>query len=141
MIAYIRGVLAEKEPTRVVIEAAGVGYALTIPLSTTDDFQILGIHQLDQVLHDDVHAILVEVAMVAEAEEVELEALALHHQRARNVVDNDVSKVRLTRFGAQRSKLRAIQRYQIVVLRMLVLEGFQHLRGIVVTVLGILITQ
>ena len=34
MIAYIRGSLAEKEPTRVVIEAAGVGYELLIPLST-----------------------------------------------------------------------------------------------------------
>ena len=36
MIAYIRGTLAEKDPTRVVIEAAGVGYELTIPLSTFD---------------------------------------------------------------------------------------------------------
>ena len=36
MIAYIRGELAEKEPTRVVIEAAGVGYELLIPLSTYD---------------------------------------------------------------------------------------------------------
>ena len=36
MISYIRGTLAEKEPTRVVIEAAGVGYELTIPLSTFD---------------------------------------------------------------------------------------------------------
>ena len=36
MIAYIRGVLAEKEPTRVVIESAGVGYELLIPLSTYD---------------------------------------------------------------------------------------------------------
>lgn len=36
MIAYIRGVLAEKEPTRAVIEAAGVGYELFIPLSTYD---------------------------------------------------------------------------------------------------------
>lgn len=36
MIAYVRGVLAEKEPTRVVIEAAGVGYELLIPLSTYD---------------------------------------------------------------------------------------------------------
>ena len=36
MIAYIRGLLAEKEPTRVVIEAAGVGYELLIPLSTYD---------------------------------------------------------------------------------------------------------
>ena len=36
MIAYIRGILAEKEPTRVVIEAAGVGYELLIPLGTYD---------------------------------------------------------------------------------------------------------
>ena len=34
MIAYIRGTLAEKDPTRVVIEAAGVGYELIISLST-----------------------------------------------------------------------------------------------------------
>ena len=36
MIVYVRGVLAEKEPTRAVIEAAGVGYELLIPLSTFD---------------------------------------------------------------------------------------------------------
>jgi Holliday junction DNA helicase RuvA len=36
VIAWIRGVLAEKEPTRAVIEAAGVGYELAIPLSTYD---------------------------------------------------------------------------------------------------------
>ena len=36
MIAYIKGVLAEKEPSRVVVEAAGVGYELLIPLSTYD---------------------------------------------------------------------------------------------------------
>ena len=34
MISYIRGVLAEKEPTRTVIEAGGVGYELLVPLST-----------------------------------------------------------------------------------------------------------
>ncbi len=36
MIAYLRGELAEKEPTRAVIEACGVGYELFIPLSTFD---------------------------------------------------------------------------------------------------------
>ncbi len=36
MITYIRGVLVEKEPTRVVVEAAGVGYEILIPLSTYD---------------------------------------------------------------------------------------------------------
>ena len=39
-------------------------------------FQVLGIHQLDQVLHDCVHAIFMEGALVAEAEQIELEALA-----------------------------------------------------------------
>ena len=34
MIAYIRGTLTEKDPTRVVIEAAGVGYELVISLTT-----------------------------------------------------------------------------------------------------------
>lgn len=34
MIAFIRGTLIEKEPTRAVIEAGGVGYELLVPLST-----------------------------------------------------------------------------------------------------------
>ena len=36
MIAYIRGVLSEKAPDRVVIEAGGVGYELLIPVSSFD---------------------------------------------------------------------------------------------------------
>ena len=36
MIAYVKGILAEKEPTHVVIEAAGVGHEILIPLSTYD---------------------------------------------------------------------------------------------------------
>ncbi len=34
MIDYIKGILAEKSPSRAVIEAAGVGYEMGIPLST-----------------------------------------------------------------------------------------------------------
>jgi len=36
VIAYVRGVLAEKSPDRAVVEAAGLGYELLIPLSTFD---------------------------------------------------------------------------------------------------------
>lgn len=36
MIAYVRGILAEKAFDRVVIEAAGIGYELFIPVSTFD---------------------------------------------------------------------------------------------------------
>lgn len=42
MIAYIRGELVEKAPTRVVLEAAGVGYELAIPLSTYDRLPATG---------------------------------------------------------------------------------------------------
>ncbi len=42
MIAYIRGRIEEKEPTRVVLEAAGVGYELLIPLSTYDRLPKVG---------------------------------------------------------------------------------------------------
>ena len=65
-----------------------------------DDLRILGIHQLDQILHDDVHAVLMEVTVVAKAEEIEFQALALHHQRARDVIDNQVTKVGLACLGA-----------------------------------------
>ena len=34
MIAFVRGVLVEKEPTRVVIDAGGIGYEILVPLST-----------------------------------------------------------------------------------------------------------
>lgn len=36
MISYVRGALSEKEPTRAVVEAAGVGYEVLIPLATFD---------------------------------------------------------------------------------------------------------
>ena len=36
MIAYLNGILAEKDITRVVVECGGVGYEVFIPLSTFD---------------------------------------------------------------------------------------------------------
>jgi Holliday junction DNA helicase RuvA len=36
MIAYLKGTLAEKAPTRVVVDVGGVGYEVLVPLSTAD---------------------------------------------------------------------------------------------------------
>ena len=42
MIAFIRGILVEKEPTRVVIEAGGIGYEILVPLSTYEKLPRIG---------------------------------------------------------------------------------------------------
>ena len=110
-------------------------------IEQADDLQIFGIHQLDQILHNDVDTVLVEVAMVAEAEEIKLEALALHHQRSWDIINDNVSEIRLACLGAQRGELGTIQSHQVFVLRMFILKHFQHLGRIIVAVLCVLVAQ
>ena len=62
----------------------------------TGYFDILRIHQINEVLHDDVHAVFVEIAMIAEAEEIKFQTLALYHLYIRNIADANLCKVRLT---------------------------------------------
>ena len=81
---------------------------------------ILWIHQLDEVLHDDVHAVLVKITMVAETEEIELQALALYHLHVRDIADANLSKVWLTRDRAEGCKLRAVETYPVIIARVLV---------------------
>ena len=40
-----------------------------------DNLNILWVHQFHQVFHDDVDTVFMEVAMIAEGEEIELQAL------------------------------------------------------------------
>ena len=61
---------------------------------------ILWIHQLNKVFHDDVHTVLVKSAMIAETEQIELQALALHHLDIWDISYTNLSKVGLTRDGA-----------------------------------------
>ena len=44
MIEYIKGILAEKSPAEAIVEAGGVGYGLTIPLSTYEKLPLAGEH-------------------------------------------------------------------------------------------------
>ena len=42
MISYLRGTLAEKRPTELVIDVNGIGYLVNIPLSTFDQLENAG---------------------------------------------------------------------------------------------------
>ena len=126
-----------------VIAVVGEGYDgdAASRVEPPDDLQIFGLQQFDQVFHDDVDTVLVEIAVVAEAEEIEFETLAFHHECARNVVDDKMSEIGLARPRAQRGKFRTIQSHKVLVLRMFVFKHLQHLGGIVVVVLGVLVAQ
>ena len=39
MIAYLRGIVLEKSPSRLIVDVGGVGYDVLVPLST---FYVLG---------------------------------------------------------------------------------------------------
>ena len=93
----------------------------------TGYFDILRIHQLNEVLHDDVHAVFVEIAMIAEAEEIKFQTLALYHLYIRNIADANLCKVRLTCDRAEGCELRAVETYPVIVARVLVDKGFQYL--------------
>ena len=102
------------------------------------DFDVAGIHEADEVFHDDVDAVLVEVAVVAEGEEVELERLAFDHALVGQVGDADLSEVGLSGDGAEAGEFGAVELHPVVVFGMLVLEGFQHFGSVVLTVFGLL---
>lgn len=46
---------------------------------------ILWVHQFDKIFHDDVDTILVKVAVISKAEQIKLQAFALHHPHVGNV--------------------------------------------------------
>ena len=98
-------------------------------------FDVLGLHEPHEVLHDNVDTVLVKVAVIAEGEEIELEALALHHTFRRYVTDAYLGKVGLASDRTEAGELGTIETHPVIVLRVFVLEGLQHLGSIILPIL------
>lgn len=88
----------------------------------SDDFYVSRLHEFPQVIQYDVNAVLVEVPMIAETEQVKLQALALDHLKIGYVIDDDASKVGLSGLRTERCKLRAVESDEVITLRMQILE-------------------
>lgn len=99
------------------------------------------LHQLDQVIHDDVDAILVEIPVISEAEEIQLERLALHHLDVRDIADIDRSKIRLSGDRAEAGEFRAVELDEVIPVRVLVVKGLQYTRIVRVVVGRSLVAQ
>src|SRR5690606_33693983 len=72
---------------------------------------VFRIHKPNQVLHDDIDAIFVEVAVIPEAEKIEFQAFAFHHQITRYIADVDSGKIRLTGNWTKRGEFGHIEFY------------------------------
>ena len=75
-----------------------------------------------------------EVAVVSEAEQVELQTLAFHHFMVGEIVDAYFGKVGLPRDGAEAGELRAVEAHPIVVAWVFVLKALEDFWGVVVAV-------
>ena len=103
----------------------------------TGNLNEFGIHQFDEVLHDDVYAVLVEVSVVSEAEKIELETLAFNHLDVRDIADAELREVRLSCNRTEGGELRAVEPYPVVIALVLVFECLQYLRSVVHSVFGL----
>lgn len=105
------------------------------------DLDILGIHKLDKVFHDNVHAVLVEVPVVAEAVEIKLQGLAFHHFLRGDVGNIHRRKIGLSRNRAKACEFGAVEFHEIIVVLVLVDKGLQHLWGVVRGVFCFLVSE
>ena len=76
------------------------GYAATWS-EQPDNFNITGLHQSDQIFHDDVDAVFMEITVIAETEQIQFQTFAFHHFLARNIIYDDMPEIRLTGLGTQ----------------------------------------
>ena len=105
------------------------------------NFDITRIHKTNQVFHYYIDTVFVEVAMITEAEEIELEALAFDHLDIRNITDDDIGKIGLTSDRTEARELWAVELDPVVVVLMLVDERLQHFWSIILSVHCLLVAK
>ncbi|MNJ61776.1 hypothetical protein D3C77_575820 [compost metagenome] len=67
-----------------------------------------------------------EIAMVAEAEQVQLKRFALYHFNVGNIADVNRSEIRLARNRAQARKFRAIELHEIIAVGVFIIKAFEN---------------
>ena len=104
-------------------------------------FDVFRVHGPDEVVHDDIDAVFMEIAVIAETEQVELQRLAFYHAFPWDVRNINRRIVRLARDGAERRELRAVELDPVIIVRMTVLERLEDLRTVIVVVFDIFLAE
>jgi hypothetical protein len=88
----------------------------------SDDLYVSRLHEFPQVVQYDINAVLVKVPVIAETEQVKLQAFALDHLKIGYVIDDDASKIGLSGLRTERCKFRAVESDEVITLGMQILE-------------------
>ena len=116
---------------RLAMVGIGVDGQTTAGQEFAPDLDVFGVQQLNQILHNDVHAILVKIAVITEAKEIELQGFAFHQAFVGNVGNIDGGEIRLARHGAETGELGTIEFDKIIITGMLIGKALQNLRRII----------
>ena len=79
--------------------------------------------------------------MIAEGEEIEFEALALHHLHIGDVGNADFSKIGLSSDGTKRGELWAVEAYPVIIFLMLIDKRLEHFGCVVGGILSALASE
>ena len=95
------------------------------------NLNILRLHQFDKILHNDIYAVFMEITVITEAEQVQLQRFAFYQTFVGHIRNIDSRKIRLSCHRTKAGKFRTVKFNPVIILRMLIREGFQNLRRII----------
>ena len=82
-----------------------------------------------------------EISMISETEQVQLQRLTLHHAHIRHIGDVDCRKIRLSSNRTKTCEFRAVEFYEIIIVRMFVDKCLQNIRRIIRRIRYVLVSQ
>ena len=126
--------------SRAAVVAVGVDADTAARHEFAPHFDVLGVHQPNEVFHDDVDTVFVKITVIAETEQIQFERLALHHLLVGQVADVNRGEVGLAGNRAQRGELRTVELHEIIVFGMFVVERFEYRRIVVGRIPGVFVT-
>lgn len=88
------------------------------------------IHELHEVIQNQIRTIFVESTVISETKEVQLKTLTLHHANIWNVRDDNLCKIGLVGDGTEAGKLGATEGDPIVSIGVGVFKCLKHFGGI-----------
>ena len=127
--------------TRLSVVGIRIDADATSGSEESSDLDVFRIHEANEIFHDDIDTVFVEIAMIAKGEEIEFEAFALYHLYIGDVRNTDFGEIRLASDGTERGELWAVEAHPVVIFLVLVDKRLEHFGCVVGGILSALASE